>query len=647
MALRDQYKMSGVFFLISFSLNSIALCIFKYLSLLQIPISMFVCFLLTGFPLGGILSIYLLKKENALRRSLMIAVVIILLSFVTMYYCFRFNFIVEDWLFDRYMIMDQYRVLCLIGLFLFDFIMFLPFFVAYGSCEFICYKKGVKLFNDVRLVYFIFIGGVSASFLFFRHFLEMIGIMPIVIISLAVMLMLLTYLSSFRKGLKKRMYFCLAALLFSCFFNLNLDSRTVSLLLQRQKNDVEKIVYEKWNKYCLLTITNQGSFYAGAYNNLEKWVFPKGSLLRRGLDRELMNFEGAFPHLLELALFQSLDDCADIAILGAGGGMQVKMSLIDHPCKVVAVEIVPAVIDTLKYKLNEEFEGIYNANNVKIVPMDGRKYLEKVSEKFDLIYVGSPSTSISTEKTILESHYSLSTIEGIKTIKDHLKPDGVLVFLQDGFFRYYFSILKKIGFDVSGYTNKKADADSFGYTYLIIAKLSQAKKTVPDDEEKMLLDKYGFKKITDMPSVNDILTLTDDQPLKGLLLLDLIDPKVVYLFLYTTLILFLILLSGILIRMKKVYYSCRITSKTYYSVSTISFFVGVNFILMENVLIYTLYHYLNIPLDAMYIGIILFLFFAGISKMIFIGTEKSDEKNVFTKIPKNAPKTITFLIRSL
>ncbi|MFH2098550.1 MAG: hypothetical protein ABIJ95_03490 [Pseudomonadota bacterium] len=165
--------------------------------------------------------------------------------------------------------------------------------------------------------------------------------------------------------------------------------------------------------------------------------------------------DGYNSHFFEKAIFDLIPPKADICILGAGGGPQVQLALARDPRSVVAVDIIPEVLDLMKGELAWANGGVYRSPLVRTVGADGRKYIETCGKKFDFILLPYTEYWAAMLRSLFEPSHSLHTLEAFKAMKAALKPDGFLVILkgldQNGkLYESYARTLVEAGFHVTG-----------------------------------------------------------------------------------------------------------------------------------------------------------------------------------------------------
>ena len=119
---------------------------------------------------------------------------------------------------------------------------------------------------------------------------------------------------------------------------------------------------------------------------------------------------------MPLAFLNHKPESALMICLGMGTTFR---SLVSWGIDVTAVELVPSVKDAFGY-YHADANTVLSQPNVKIIIDDGRRYLRRTEEKFDVITIDPPPPFPAAGSSLLysEEFYSL--------IRSRLKPDGIL-----------------------------------------------------------------------------------------------------------------------------------------------------------------------------------------------------------------------------
>jgi hypothetical protein len=118
-------------------------------------------------------------------------------------------------------------------------------------------------------------------------------------------------------------------------------------------------------------------------------------------------------------------------ILGPGGGLEVHLALHRQVPDITAVEINSFIIRMVEGPYARRTGQIYTNPAVHLVNAEGRSFLSRAQEKFDLITLNGVDTytSLASGAYVLTESY-LYTEEAMIAYLDHLTDDGVLAFYR-------------------------------------------------------------------------------------------------------------------------------------------------------------------------------------------------------------------------
>jgi len=122
-------------------------------------------------------------------------------------------------------------------------------------------------------------------------------------------------------------------------------------------------------------------------------------------------------------------------VLGAGGGWDIARAMGSGSHDVTGVEINPIIATTIMRRNYARLnKGIYLRPDVRIVVEDGRSYVRRSSEKYQVLQATLVDTWASTAAGAFAlSENNLYTTEAFLDYLNHLTPDGVLSFTRWGF----------------------------------------------------------------------------------------------------------------------------------------------------------------------------------------------------------------------
>ncbi|RMD83802.1 MAG: hypothetical protein D6815_05620, partial [Candidatus Dadabacteria bacterium] len=195
-----------------------------------------------------------------------------------------------------------------------------------------------------------------------------------------------------------------------------------------------KVLYSRWNPVFRIDVTESLDPNVRIIHHDGLW----GSTLQHytGNLRALSRFDHD-PRSLPFATLGRPPAAA--LVVGAAGGHEVLTSLYYGSERIVAVELNDATIGLLKGPFRKYTGDLISDPHVEYVHGEGRSFLARSRDQYDLIYFVAPdsytATSAAAAGAFVLSESYLYTVEAIRESLRHLKPDGV-VCMQFGEFDY-------------------------------------------------------------------------------------------------------------------------------------------------------------------------------------------------------------------
>ena len=131
-----------------------------------------------------------------------------------------------------------------------------------------------------------------------------------------------------------------------------------------------------------------------------------------------------------------LKEKPEVLVIGPAGGEEVLCALSLGAKKVIGVELDPAITHLVTHEYRQFIGNIYNNPRVELITDEGRSYVRRSKEKFDIIHQihsVSPIAIASGAMNLSETY--LLTVEAINDYLDHLKEDGILAINRWGVVR--------------------------------------------------------------------------------------------------------------------------------------------------------------------------------------------------------------------
>lgn len=121
---------------------------------------------------------------------------------------------------------------------------------------------------------------------------------------------------------------------------------------------------------------------------------------------------------------------ANTMIIGPGGGPDVVAALASGSRKVTAVEMNPLMLKFVR-SYGPRAANLYDRPDVETVLSEGRNFISRTDQKFDIILLGFVDSwaSVASGGLSLSENY-LYTVEAFRAYYDHLSDNGILVILR-------------------------------------------------------------------------------------------------------------------------------------------------------------------------------------------------------------------------
>lgn len=118
-------------------------------------------------------------------------------------------------------------------------------------------------------------------------------------------------------------------------------------------------------------------------------------------------------------------------IIGAGGGSDVQWARRQGVPSVTAVEINRTTCDLVEHTYRDFVGPIYDGEACRLVCAEGRSFLNRSEERFDLIQLTGVDTytALSSGAYVMSENY-LYTQEAFREYLEHLNPEGILSILR-------------------------------------------------------------------------------------------------------------------------------------------------------------------------------------------------------------------------
>ncbi len=134
----------------------------------------------------------------------------------------------------------------------------------------------------------------------------------------------------------------------------------------------------------------------------------------------------------DVRYFMFFDSPESVLAIGSGGGVELAMAIQAGSTDITGVEINPVIMDMMVHEFKEISGDIYSRKGVTYIVEDGRTYVNRSDEKFDLIengVLGADALILPSSIVQTFSDTYVYTVEANEDYWDHLTENGVAVVL--------------------------------------------------------------------------------------------------------------------------------------------------------------------------------------------------------------------------
>jgi SAM-dependent methyltransferase len=196
--------------------------------------------------------------------------------------------------------------------------------------------------------------------------------------------------------------------------------------MRRQMDELPsaRIAQRGWNAYSRIDAVEgfESPYLARLYIDSDAWTSIVEWDGKPESVRDLHTWYRARP----FSLFKS----PHTLVIGPGGGSDVLVALASGSRKVTAVELNPLMLKFVRH-YGARAGNLYDRPDVEVIQSEGRNFVSRTNDRFDVIYLGFVDSwaSVASGGLSLSENY-LYTTEAFRAYYDRLTDDGVLVILR-------------------------------------------------------------------------------------------------------------------------------------------------------------------------------------------------------------------------
>ncbi|MGO8735274.1 MAG: hypothetical protein ACLQVM_21055 [Terriglobia bacterium] len=301
------------------------------------------------------------------------------------------------------------------------FVVALPFFLS-GTIVSLAISETIQ---KVDRVYFFDLMGAAAGCLVLVPLLNHLG-GPNTVIAAAVLFAAAAVVWHSMAGSGSGRTACLALALGLIAFLVYNTTHNLIDVTYAKRHKLESESFVKWNSFSRVGVTTQGCIVIDA--DATTWIagFNFDNLAAR--DRDILLRAGpGLPYVLRPG--------AKTLIIGPGGGYDVARCLASGSKDVTGVEINPIIATTImRERFLDRSQGIYLRPEVHIVVEDGRSFVRRSHEKYQVLQATLVDTWASTAAGAFAlAENNLYTVDAFRDYLGHLTDDGLIAFTRWAF----------------------------------------------------------------------------------------------------------------------------------------------------------------------------------------------------------------------
>ena len=194
--------------------------------------------------------------------------------------------------------------------------------------------------------------------------------------------------------------------------------------------------FMQWNAFSLVSVLPNSGFKGwGLAPTFKGQIADQKTLvIDMNAMTPLVNFDGDFGRAafvsndLSAFVYRVKPDASAACVIGAGGGKDVIASLASGTQHVTAVEVNPIIVNQVMRGRYRDYVGdLYGRPDVSAVVEDGRSFVRRTENKFDIVHLSMVDTSAaSAAGAYALTENALYTQEAFVDFMHALKPGGVL-----------------------------------------------------------------------------------------------------------------------------------------------------------------------------------------------------------------------------
>ncbi|MCM8805393.1 MAG: hypothetical protein NC825_01495 [Candidatus Omnitrophica bacterium] len=413
-------KILVAIFLVSLSILIFEISLIRIFSVLMryhfvfLIVSMAMC----GLGFGGILSAYLRKKIQNEEKITEIIFFLVLITSISI--PLSVILILKTPLKDF-----------LLGYTAISIIPFIPFMIAGAFFSYVFETYG----SIMGKLYFSDLIGAGAGCLVVLYLLKIFGGINTVffvsaIIAMASFILAWKSLTWKKPIISVIMFFACFSFVFLNFnhkffkipFISSKNPEATKPLFTAAENNSAQIIYTEWNAFARTDVVE--------FSDLPdiKYIYTDGDV-----PTTMHFFDGSIESISSLkntVFYLPFADLKkpEVLSIGPGGGLDILVSVLGGSSNITGVEVNPSIFSIMD-KFSYFNGNIYRYPGVKVYLDDGRSFVKRTKEKYDIIYLALTQSATGQAATGVLTEGYIHTRDAFKDYLEKLNDDGMIVFI--------------------------------------------------------------------------------------------------------------------------------------------------------------------------------------------------------------------------
>jgi len=219
--------------------------------------------------------------------------------------------------------------------------------------------------------------------------------------------------------------------------SINVDNIIPISISENKRNPERKLepIHKEWNTFSFIEIFDYPANPENDFPGSRRFVIDGGTAatgmwnMTEGVEAALEKYPGDSLYESNVAYLHIPNP--SILNIGSGGGQEVLDGLHKNAKKITCVEINPIINKTVKYTMNEYWGGMFNLPNVELITEEGRNFINRSDEKFDVVVSSHTISNAAVASGALGlSENFILTKEAFDEYLEHLTPNGTIYFTR-------------------------------------------------------------------------------------------------------------------------------------------------------------------------------------------------------------------------